>query len=134
MAMIKGKNTKPEIIVRRYLFSRGLRYRTNDRKLPGSPDIVLPRFKTVIFINGCFWHGHENCKTAHIPKSNVEFWVNKIKKNKKRDEMNKIILKNMGWNVITVWECQLKKDIKEKTLFDLETLLYEIFLKINTRK
>ena len=134
MAMIKGKNTKPEIIVRRYLFSRGLRYRTNDRKLPGSPDIVLPRFKTVIFINGCFWHGHENCKTAHIPKSNVEFWTNKIGKNKKRDEKNKILLKNMGWNVITVWECQLKKDIKEKTLFDLETLLYGIFLKINTRK
>ena len=127
MAMIKGKNTKPEIIVRRYLFSRGLRYRTNDRKLPGSPDIVLPRFKTVIFINGCFWHGHENCKTAHIPKSNVEFWTNKIGK-------NKILLKNMGWTVITVWECQLKKDIKEKTLFDLETLLYGIFLKINTRK
>ncbi len=134
MAMIKGKNTKPEIIVRRYLFSRGLRYRTNDRKLPGSPDIVLPRFKTVIFINGCFWHGHENCKTAHIPKSNVEFWTNKIGKNKKRDEKNKILLKNMGWTVITVWECQLKKDIKEKTLFDLETLLYGIFLKINTRK
>ena len=134
MSRIRSKNTKPEIIIRKFLFAHGFRFRINVKRLPGTPDIVLRKYQTVIFVNGCFWHGHENCKTAHIPKSNVEFWTNKIGKNKKRDEKNKILLKNMGWTVITVWECQLKKDIKEKTLFDLETLLYGIFLKINTRK
>lgn len=128
MAMIKGKNTKPEILVRKYLFSHKIRYRINDKRLPGTPDIVLPKFKTVIFINGCFWHGHTNCKISHIPKTNTEYWANKIDRNKSRDINNKIILTNLGWNVITIWECQLKKEIRENTLQQLETQLYTLFL------
>lgn len=128
MSMIKGKNTKPEIIVRKYLFSRKIRYRINDKRLSGTPDIVLPKFKTVIFINGCFWHGHSDCKISHIPKTNVEYWTNKIERNKKRDIRNKFILTNLGWNVITIWECQLKKDIRELILQKLETKLYTLFL------
>lgn len=128
MAMIKGKNTKPEIIVRKYLFSHKIRYRINDRRLPGTPDIVLPKFKTVIFINGCFWHGHTECKISHIPKTNTEYWNNKIDRNKTRDIKNKFILTHLGWNVITIWECQLKKAIRESTLRQLETQLYTLFL------
>jgi len=122
MSMIKGTNTKPEIIVRKFLFQNGYRYRLNYIKLPGKPDIVLPKYNTVIFINGCFWHGHENCKYFVIPKTRTKWWLNKINNTKKRD-YNKILeLKQLGWDVLIIWECQLKKDKREKTLEDL--LLY----------
>lgn len=116
MSNIKGKNTKPEMIVRRYLFSKGFRYRKNDIRLPGKPDIVLPKYRTVIFVNGCFWHKHEGCKYFVWPKSNPEFWKNKIEGNVHRDMQNHQMLLNAGWNVIVVWECELKKDIREQTL------------------
>ncbi len=108
MAAIKGKDTKPEIIVRKYLFSRGLRFRIQVRKLPGNPDIVLPKYKTVIFVDGCFWHGHEGCKYFKMPKSNVEFWQNKIDRNIARDIRNEAELKALGWRVIRIWECEFK--------------------------
>lgn len=108
MAAIKGKDTKPEMIVRKYLFSRGLRFRIQVRKLPGNPDIVLPKYKTVIFVDGCFWHGHEGCKYFKMPKSNVEFWQNKIERNIARDIRNEAELKALGWRVIRIWECEFK--------------------------
>lgn len=108
MAAIKGKDTKPEIIVRKYLFSRGLRFRVQVRKLPGTPDIVLPKYKTVIFVNGCFWHGHEGCKYFRLPKSNVDFWQTKITRNIERDTETEAELKNLGWKVIRIWECEIK--------------------------
>lgn len=117
MSAVKGKNTKPEMIVRKYLFSKGLRFRLHVKSLPGNPDIVLPKYKTVVFINGCFWHGHEGCEYSHMPKSNVEFWENKINTNRDRDAINEIKLMQMGWSVIKVWECEIKrvKD-REETL------------------
>ena len=108
MAAIQGKDTKPEMIVRKYLFSRGLRFRVQVRKLPGTPDIVLPKYKTVIFVNGCFWHGHEGCKYFRLPNSNVEFWEEKIERNVARDVRNEAELKALGWRVIRVWECEIK--------------------------
>ena len=108
MAAIKGKDTKPEMIVRKYLFSRGLRFRVQVRKLPGNPDIVLPKYKTVIFVNGCFWHGHEDCRYFRLPKSNVEFWKEKIERNVARDVRNEAELKALGWRVVRVWECEIK--------------------------
>lgn len=108
MAAIKGKDTKPELIVRKYLFSRGLRFRIQVGKLPGRPDIVLPKYKTVIFVNGCFWHGHEGCRYFRLPKSNVEFWERKISHNKARDISNTAVLEMMGWRVIRVWECDIR--------------------------
>lgn len=108
MAAIKGKDTKPEMIVRKYLFSWGLRFRVQVRKLPGTPDIVLPKYKTVIFVNGCFWHGHEGCKYFRLPKSNVDFWQTKITRNIERDVETGAELKNWGWKVIRIWECEIK--------------------------
>lgn len=119
MSCIKGKNTKPEEIVRKYLFSKGLRYRKNDKKLPGTPDIVLPKYKTVIFVNGCFWHGHEGCCYFVVPKTNTEFWVNKIGTNKQRDNREINELRTLGWKVIVVWECQLKKNCRDITLLQI---------------
>ncbi len=116
MSQIKGKNTKPEELVRKYLFSCGFRYRKNDKRLPGSPDIVLPKYKTVIFVNGCFWHGHDGCKYFAWPKSNTEFWKNKIEANIARDKKTIAELEKLGWNVIVVWECELKNSSKEITL------------------
>lgn len=117
MAAIKGKDTKPEMIVRKYLFSRGLRFRVQVRKLPGNPDIVLPKYKTVIFVNGCFWHGHEGCKYFRLPKSNVEFWKEKIERNIERDRESMQALFDLGWKVIRVWECELRnKANREETL------------------
>lgn len=116
MSQIKGKNTKPEILVRKFLFSEGFRYRLHDSKLPGKPDIILRKFKTVIFINGCFWHGHDNCKYYIVPKTRTEFWLNKIEGNKKRDFENKTKLEKLGWNVIVVYECELKKNTLKETL------------------
>ena len=109
MAAIKGKDTKPELIVRKYLFSRGLRYRIQDKRLPGRPDIVLPKYKTVVFVDGCFWHGHEGCRYFRLPKSNIEFWEQKIFRNKARDSRNTTELQELGWRVIRVWECDIRK-------------------------
>ena len=119
MSRIKGKNTKPEEIVRKYLFSKGFRYRKNDKKLPGTPDIVLPKYKTVIFVNGCFWHGHKDCRYFVIPKTNTDFWLNKINTNIERDKRKQEALKELGWNVVVVWECELKSKLAEQTLSDL---------------
>ena len=114
MAAIKGKDTKPEMIVRKYLFSRGLRFRVNNRKLPGSPDIVLKKYKTVVFVDGCSWHGHEGCKYFRLPKSNVDFWRQKIAINTVRDYANNTDLRLAGWNVIRIWECEIKQRINER--------------------
>lgn len=119
MSNVKSKNTKPEILVRQFLFSHGYRYRLNYNKLPGKPDIVLPKYKTVIFINGCFWHGHEDCKYATIPETNREFWITKISSNVKRDKETREKLIDSGWKVINIWQCQLKSKTKEQTLTNL---------------
>ncbi len=105
MSRIRGKNTRPEELVRRYLFAQGFRYRKNDARFPGKPDIVLPKYKTVIFVNGCFWHAHEGCKYFVWPKSNVDFWERKINGNIQRDLRNNQLLSEQGWNVIVIWEC-----------------------------
>ena len=118
MSRIKGKDTKPEETVRKYLFSQGFRYRKNDKKLPGTPDIVLPKYKTVIFVNGCFWHGHKGCKYFVWPKNNAEFWHKKIRDNILRDQRKVRALDLLGWKVIVVWECKIKSD-KENTLKNL---------------
>lgn len=116
MSRIKGKNTKPEILVRKFLFSNGFRYKLNDKKLPGTPDLVFPRYKKVMFINGCFWHGHEGCKYFVVPKTRTEWWLNKINGNKRKDEESIRDLKNKGWDIIVVWECELKSSLKNATL------------------
>lgn len=120
MSRIRGKDTKPEETVRKYLFSRGFRYRKNDKRLPGKPDIVLPKYRTVIFVNGCFWHKHEGCKYFVWPKNNAEFWKNKIEGNVERDRKAILELKASGWNVIVVWECQLKAKTMDSTLEEIE--------------
>ncbi len=114
MAAIKGKDTKPEILVRKYLFSRGLRYRVNDKKLPGSPDIVLKKYGVVIFIDGCFWHGHKGCKYYKLPITNVDFWKSKIARNTARDYVNNVDLELAGWRVIRIWECDIKTKAKRE--------------------
>ena len=116
MSRIKGRKTKPEEIIAKYLFSQGFRYRRNVKKLPGTPDIVLKKYKTVIFVNGCFWHMHEGCKYFVWPKDNSEFWKNKLLTNKERDEKEKKEIEELGWKVIVVWKCQLKKAERERTL------------------
>lgn len=116
MSRIRGKDTRPEILVRKYLFSRGLRFRKNDRRYPGTPDIVLPKYRTMVFVHGCFWHLHEGCKYAVMPKSNVDFWKKKLYGNRERDRRNQRELEEMGWKVIIVWECELKGDRCEETL------------------
>jgi DNA mismatch endonuclease (patch repair protein) len=124
MSQIRGKDTKPEMLVRRFLFSNGFRFRLHDKKLSGKPDIVLPKYRTAIFIHGCFWHGHDNCNYYVIPKSNTEFWVQKIKGNKEKDIKNLQKLISNGWNVITIFECQLKPKTKLKTLDELLSQLH----------
>ena len=124
MAAIKGKDTEPEMIVRKYLFSRGLRYRVNNRKLSGSPDIVLKKYKTVVFVDGCFWHGHEGCKYFRLPKTNVDFWRDKIAMNIARDYANNVDLRLAGWRVIRVWECGIRTKANwEETLTNLYTCI-----------
>ena len=119
MSRIKGKNTKPEMLVRKFLFANGYRYRLNVKNLPGKPDIVLPKYKTVIFINGCFWHGHEGCRYFVVPKTRTEWWINKINDTQKRDREAETQLKELGWKVSVIWECELKKDSLNKTLSKL---------------
>lgn len=127
MSMIKGENTKPEEMVRKFLFSKGLRYRKNVKTLPGKPDIVLPKYHTIIFVNGCFWHGHKDCKYFVMPKTNTDFWKKKIHNNINRDNKTCQQLSNLGWNVLVVWECELKKDKRQNTL---EYLYYNILRNI----
>lgn len=124
MSCIKGKNTKPEEIVREYLFSQGFRYRKNDKRLPGTPDIVLPKYRTVIFVNGCFWHGHQGCRYFVVPKTNTDFWMNKIDTNRIRDQKKISELEAMGWKVIVIWECELKPGKQDDTLSDLLIQLF----------
>ncbi|MDR0304402.1 MAG: DNA mismatch endonuclease Vsr [Chitinispirillales bacterium] len=125
MSKVSGKDTKPEILVRKYLFSKGFRFRKNVANLPGKPDIVLPKYKTVIFIHGCFWHGHKNCEAAKLPTSNIDYWTKKISSNIKRDLKNEESLKIAGWNVIFIWECELKAGNKEKKLNLLVSQLHK---------
>jgi DNA mismatch endonuclease (patch repair protein) len=123
MSRIKGKNTKPEIMVRKFLFARGYRYKLNDEKLPGKPDIVLSKYKTVIFVNGCFWHGHEGCRYFIIPKTRTDWWLNKISINKENDSKSKALLETNGWQVISIYECQLKKEKINSTFQNLLSIL-----------
>ena len=158
MAAIHGKDTKPEMVVRRYLWAHGFRYRLNHPRLPGKPDLVLRKYRTCIFVNGCFWHGHhvsltpvqlpssplvsrgaetpkgegskqiENSECCKIPKTNTEFWVKKIRRNQERDREVQQKLAFMGWHSITIWECELKPKVREKTLQSLAYTLNSIFL------
>jgi len=121
MSRIKGKNTKPEMLVLKYLFAQGFRYRLNVKTLPGKPDIVLPKYKTIIFVNGCFWHGHKGCKYFVLPKTRTEWWLNKIKDTQKRDREKEIELNVLGWKVITIWECELKPTKIQNTLNTLRS-------------
>lgn len=118
MASIQSKDTKPEIIVRKYLHTKGFRFRLHSNTLPGKPDIVLSKWKTVIFVNGCFWHRHKGCKYSYTPKSNTDFWLQKFKENVKRDQKNYDALYAQGWKIIIVWECEVKSDNFTKWLAD----------------
>ena len=146
MSHIRSKNTKPELKVRQWLWQHGYRYRLNVKGVPGKPDIVMRKYRTALFVNGCFWHGH-NVETCHgaslqitnsqcckIPKSNREFWVNKIRRNQERDEQNYKVLQENGWQVLVVWECQLKPALIEQTMRQVEVLLQEYFLQTFSRK
>jgi len=115
MGRIKGKNTKPEMILRSQLFKRGFRFRVNKKDLPGKPDIVLPKYRTAIFVHGCFWHYHKDCREGRIPSTNTKFWKEKLERNIAKDEKNVEALKNKGWNVVVVWECEIENKL-EKTL------------------
>ena len=128
MSMIRSKNTKPELIVRRYLFQRGFRFRVNVRRLPGTPDIVLRKYHTAIFVNGCFWHGHENCPDFRPPRSRVEWWTEKLRRNQARDQRVREKLRAMGWQTMVIWECQLKPDVCEATLEEVVRLLQRSFV------
>ena len=115
MSRIKGKDTKPEMLVRRFLHANGYRYKLHDKNLPGKPDIVLPKYKTVILVHGCFWHGHHNCKYYTVPKTNTDWWLQKINGNIANDAKAAKALKKEGWKIITIWECELKPALLEKT-------------------
>lgn len=123
MSKIKGKNTKPELLVRKFLHKHGFRYRLHVKDLPGKPDIVLPKYKTVIFVNGCFWHGHENCKYYVVPKTRTEWWLTKIRGNITRGNTAALFLQERGWKVMCIWECALKKDVLQNTLEQLRITL-----------
>ncbi len=132
MSRIHSKDTKPELLVRRWLWSHGYRYRLNVKGVPGKPDIVMRPYHTAIFVNGCFWHGHERC--CKIPQSNTEFWVNKIQRNQERDKHNYQILQENGWHVIVIWECQLKSALIKDTMLRVETMLCDYFLQLHRPK
>ena len=121
MSHVRGKDTKPEVMVRKFLFAQGFRYRLYRKDLPGKPDIVLPKYNTVIFINGCFWHGHTGCKYATIPEANHDFWLAKISGNIERDKSNYAKLFELGWKVIEIWQCKLKPKFREQTLNNQST-------------
>ena len=118
MSRIRGKNTKPEILVRKGLHARGFRFRLHNKKLPGSPDIVLPKYGVAIMVNGCFWHGHKRCRYATKPKTNVGFWETKIARNRHRDEVTNAHLEALGWHVITIWECELRGEAEVASKLD----------------
>lgn len=128
MSMIKGKNTRPEMIVRRYLFHLGFRFRVNVKRLPGTPDIVLRKYKTVIFVNGCFWHEHEGCPEFRMPHSHVEWWEKKLNRTKARDARVREALRAMGWNTMVVWECQLRPNERQATLERIACLLQKTYV------
>ncbi len=124
MSRIRGKDTSIEVQVRKYLFSKGYRFRKNDKRYPGKPDIVLPKYKTVVFINGCFWHMHQGCKQGRLPKSNIEYWKNKLEKNVSNDKVHIQQIEQMGWTPIVLWECELKNDfegVMERLIKQLRT-------------
>ncbi|EOR93028.1 Very-short-patch mismatch repair endonuclease (G-T specific) [Arcticibacter svalbardensis MN12-7] len=123
MSKIHSKDTKPELLVRRFLHSNGFRYRLHVKDLPGKPDIVLPKYNSIVFIHGCFWHGHEGCKYYVVPKTRTEWWINKINRNKEIDNSSKQLLNDKGWNVIEIWECSLKRSKIDLTLANLRSLL-----------
>lgn len=130
MSRIRGKATKPELLVRHWLWSHGYRYRLNVKSVPGKPDIVLRKYHTALFVNGCFWHGHESCNLYAVPKSNTVFWLDKIRRNRKRDFRNYEDLHNAGWHVIVIWECQLKKSNIGTTMHEVEHMLNKALLEL----
>lgn len=117
MSRIRGKDTKPELLVRKFLFAKGLRYRLHDKKLPGKPDLVFPKYRKVLFVHGCFWHGHEGCKYFVMPKTRTEWWMDKISRNRDKDKDSLQKLKDSGWGTIVVWECDLKNNKKEEEYY-----------------
>jgi DNA mismatch endonuclease, patch repair protein len=119
MAQVKSTNTKPELLVRKFLHAQGFRYSLHNKKLPGKPDIVLPKYNTIIFVHGCFWHGHTNCKYFTIPKTRTKWWTDKINTNKANDEKAVKALKKAGWKIIIVWACKLKPKNAEQTLIKI---------------
>ncbi|QRR02623.1 very short patch repair endonuclease [Dyadobacter sandarakinus] len=123
MSRVKGKNTKPELSVRRFLFANGFRYRLHSKDIFGKPDIILRKYKTVIFVHGCFWHGHLGCRRASLPKTNTTWWLSKISQNSLRDERTVSKLKELGWKVVVVWECELLSSTKDDTLSALKDSL-----------
>ncbi|WP_420266486.1 very short patch repair endonuclease [Candidatus Magnetominusculus dajiuhuensis] len=123
MSRIRSKDTKPEILVRKFLFRKGFRYKLHDRALPGTPDLVFPKYKTVVFIHGCFWHGHEGCEYFVIPHTRREWWIDKINRNKQVDAESTRKLSTLGWKIITIFECSLRPKNREKTLSQLESEL-----------
>ncbi len=133
MSRIRSKNTKPEMMVRKYLYANGFRFRVNVKTLPGTPDIVLKKYHTAIFINGCFWHGHV-CQQGRMPKSNVAFWEQKIARNIARDAEVREKLRALGWRTMVVWECQLKRAVREQTLAEIVYLLNGAFLDLYRKK
>lgn len=128
MAAVRSKNTRPEMIVRKFLWGMGFRYRLNNPRLPWHPDIVLRKYRTCVFVNGCYWHGHEGCKYFRMPRTNVDFWTKKISRNRDRDKLEQQQLAKMGWHSITIWECELKPEKRDKTLESLAFTLNHIFL------
>lgn len=130
MSKIRSKDTKPELALRKALFAKGFRYRVNDKRLQGKPDIVLPKYKTVIFVHGCFWHRHEDCKYAYIPKTNIKFWNNKITSNIQRDKANAEKLTALGWNVLTVWECEIRHKYKHDIMPLINIISAELLAQI----
>lgn len=131
MSRIRGKATKPELQVRQWLWSHGYRYRLNVKSVPGKPDIVLRQYRTAIFVNGCFWHGHEGCSKFSIPKTNPDFWAAKIWQNRERDDKNYKELTDAGWQVIVIWECQLKQLVFGKTMAFVEQQLSKNLIRLN---
>ena len=125
MSRIRSRDTKPEKKVRQVLFRSGFRYRVNVKALPGSPDIVLAKYRTCIFVNGCFWHGHKDCKYYTVPETNTEFWTDKVSKNKERDALNNQRLESLSWSIITIWECELKPKAFDDTMDRLTSQLHE---------
>lgn len=130
MSRIRGMATKPELLVRHWLWSHGYRYRLNVKSVPGKPDIVLRKYRTAIFVNGCFWHGHEGCSLYSVPKSNTDFWIAKVQRNRERDLQEYKALHDAGWQVIVIWECQLKSDIIDDTMRNVEHMLSMCLLEL----